>query len=61
MPIIEVEGPALTKDQKRELAGVLTRSASGIMKIPPQAFVVVIKESAPDNVAVGGVLLSERQ
>lgn len=60
MPIITVEGSQLNKEQKRELVKALTHSASSIMNIPEQAFVVLIKENAADNVGVGGTLLSER-
>lgn len=43
MPVITVEGSQLTKDQKRDLVAALTKSASDIMKIPAQAFVVLVK------------------
>ena len=60
MPVITVEAGQLTKEQKAKLAKVLTESASRITGIPEQAFIAVIKENNPDNIGVGGVLLSER-
>ena len=61
MPVITVEGGTLSKEQKIELVKSLTQSASSIMNIPEQAYVVLIKENARDNIGVGGTLLSERK
>ena len=61
MPVITLEAGQLTKEQKSELARVLTESASRIMGVPEQAFIALIKENNPDNIGVGGVLLSERR
>lgn len=60
MPVIIVEGVPLSVDQKRELAAVLTKSASSIMNVSEQAFQVYIKENSRDNIGVGGILVSER-
>ncbi|HMM19152.1 MAG TPA: tautomerase family protein [Selenomonadales bacterium] len=60
MPVITVESGLLSKEQKRDLAQALTRTAGAIMKVPEQAFTVLIKENPPDNVGVGGTLLSDR-
>ena len=61
MPIISFEGPVPTKEQKAELAAKLTKATHEVLpQMPENAFIVVIKESSPDNVAVGGKLLSER-
>ncbi|MBQ6972934.1 MAG: tautomerase family protein [Synergistaceae bacterium] len=61
MPVITVEAGKLTTEQKSQLARELTESASRIMNVPAQAFIALIKENEPDNVGVGGVLLSERR
>lgn len=61
MPIIYMDGPALTKDQKAELVKNLTRVASEITKIPARSFIVLIEERDRDNVGVGGVLLSDKK
>ena len=59
MPYIVLDGPRLTKEQKREIVEKFTEIASEVTKIPPKAFVVMIKENDPDNVGIGGKLLSE--
>ncbi|MGI6552353.1 MAG: 4-oxalocrotonate tautomerase family protein [Clostridia bacterium] len=61
MPIITFDGPALTKEKKEKLIQEFTRVASETVGLPPAAFIVLLKESDPDNVGVGGVMLSQRQ
>ncbi len=61
MPVITLEAGKLTKEQKSELVKVFAESASKIMGVPEHAFTTVIRENNPDNIGVGGVLLSERQ
>ena len=60
MLVITFEAAGLTIDQKRQVAKGFTKVASEATGIPEQAFYVFIKENEPDNVAVGGTLLSER-
>lgn len=60
MPIITLEGPKLNKDKKEEIVKGFTDVASSVMPyIPREAFVVILKENAEENVGVGGELLSE--
>ena len=61
MPFITVEAGSLTKDQKVSLAKNLTKTAAEVMKLPEDAFIVFMKENSYDNIAAGGVLLSERK
>ena len=61
MPVITLEAGQLTKEQKEKLALELTETASRIMGVPAKEFIALIRENAPDNVGVGGVLLSERK
>lgn len=61
MPVITIEAGKLSKDQKRELVASLTKSASSIMNVPEQAYVVIVKENDADNIGSGGMLLSERK
>jgi 4-oxalocrotonate tautomerase len=61
MPVITVDGPKLTKEQKAELVRSFTKVASEIIKLPEQAFIVLIQERERDNVGVGGVLLSDKE
>lgn len=60
MPAIIVEGVPLSLDQKRELVSALTKAASSTMNISEQAFQVYIKENSRENIAVAGILVSER-
>jgi len=60
MPVITVEASPLSHDVKEKLAKALTDAASEITNIPKDAFVVIVKENAFENMAQGGVLLSER-
>lgn len=61
MPVITIEGPQMSQDQKRQLVEQFTRTASEVTKIPEGAFVVLIKENSSDNVGVGGKLLTDRK
>ncbi|HHV58368.1 MAG TPA: 4-oxalocrotonate tautomerase family protein [Firmicutes bacterium] len=59
MPFIQIDGPVLTKEKKAQLIKALTEAASTTLGIPSQAFSVLIRETPPDNVGVGGTQLSE--
>ncbi|MFH1378994.1 MAG: 4-oxalocrotonate tautomerase DmpI [bacterium] len=60
MPVITLEGPSLSKGKREEIVKGFTEVAAKAMpQIPKQAFVVLLKENADDNVGVGGALLSE--
>lgn len=54
MPYITVEGGALTTEQKEELIAKLTEVSSTIMNIPPDFFMVTIKELSDKNIGIGG-------
>lgn len=60
MPVITVEGRTLNKKQKDKLVKELTTTASEIMNIPQQAFVVLLKETELGNIGMGDQLLSDR-
>ncbi len=60
MPVITLEAGKLNKDQKRQVVKEFTTTASKIMNIPENAFVVLIKENEQDNIGNGGQLLSEK-
>ena len=59
MPLITVEGPALSTDAKRELVRRFTEVAREGYDI--EDIIVLIKENPPENVGVGGQLLADRQ
>jgi len=60
MPVITIEGPVLSVEKKEKLAREFTQLASDIMEIPKDVFVVFIKENPYENMAQGGVLISEK-
>ena len=60
MPVITIEGPVLSLEQKEKLAKEITQLASDIMNIPKDVYVVFIKENPYENMAQGGVLISEK-
>jgi len=59
LPVITVESSKLAKEQKEALIEELTHAASRIMRIPEQAFVVILKENDQDNIGNGGKMLSK--
>jgi 4-oxalocrotonate tautomerase len=62
MPTIIIEGPPLGDiEKKRRLVAETSASASAAYGLPVEAMVVLIKESPPENVGVGGRLLSDRK
>ena len=60
MPVIPIDGSHMSKEQKKDLVESFTREAARITGIPTQAFIILINENDPDNVGVGGELLSGR-
>jgi 4-oxalocrotonate tautomerase len=60
MPVINIDGPHLTKDQKAQLVEALVEQSSKIMNIPKEAFVTIIRENEQDNIGNGSQLLSEK-
>jgi len=61
VPTIFFYGPELEKDKKRELIESFTESASKATGIDKSAFVVYLRSSSPENVGVGGKLLTDIQ
>ena len=59
MPVITIEGPALSKEQKAELVKSFSQTASKVMGIPVNAMVVIIREVEGENVGVGDCLLCD--
>ncbi len=61
MPVIQVDGPKVTDiDKKRDFVRTITDAASTLYDLPKQAIVVLLQETAPDNVGVGGQLIIDR-
>ncbi len=62
MPNVAVEGPAIRDlDKKRQLVREITEAATKAYGLPSEVIVVLIKENSPENVGVGGRLISDRQ
>jgi len=59
MPIITIEAGQMNKEQKETLIQKFTTTASDILKLPEQAFVVILKENNSDNIGTGGKMLSK--
>lgn len=59
MPIITIEAGKMDKEQKEALIQKFTVAASNVLKLPEQAFVVILKENNPDNIGTGGKMLSK--
>jgi 4-oxalocrotonate tautomerase family enzyme len=60
MPVITIDGPALSFEKKEKLVKEITQLVSDITKIPKDAFVIFIKENSYDNMGQGGILISEK-
>lgn len=59
MPVITIECGDLTKEQKEQLISQMTETASNIMGIPKEAYIVTIKELSEENIGVGGKPLDQ--
>ncbi len=60
MPIITLEGPPLSLEKKRILANDLTSLAARAYDLPESTIIIMLRENAPDQVAVGGTLIADR-
>jgi 4-oxalocrotonate tautomerase len=61
MPVITLEAVKMNKEQKAQLVKEFTATASKVMNVPEEAFIVLVKENELDNVGFGGQLLSDRK
>ncbi|AEG18196.1 4-oxalocrotonate tautomerase DmpI [Methanobacterium paludis] len=61
MPVITIDAPKLTKEQKSELVKSFAEKASEVMGLPVEAMVILIREVDAENVGVGNILLCDRQ
>lgn len=61
MPIIRVEGPPIEDmDRKRTFVTELTDAAVKAFAFPREKIIVMLKETRPDCVGVGGELICDR-
>ncbi|GEM_PF-296026 len=62
MPLITIDGPQINDTEiKRKLVKEMTEAAVEAYKLPVESIVVLIKETLPENVSVGGQLISDRK
>ena len=61
MPVITIDAPVMSKEQKRQLVDKFAKSASEVLKLPVSAMVVIIREVESENVGVGDILLCDRK
>ncbi|CAA7601619.1 Tautomerase enzyme [Acididesulfobacillus acetoxydans] len=59
MPFIKMEAGKMDQAQKETLIAGFTEVASATLGIPPEAFLVLIKENEMDNWGKGGRMLSK--
>jgi len=59
MPVISIELGQVSAETRAELISSLTKTAADVTKIPPEKFVVLIKEYPRDAIGVGGIPLSK--
>jgi 4-oxalocrotonate tautomerase len=59
MPVITIEGPEMSKEQKAELVDAFAKKASEVMGLPVSAMVIIIREVEAENVGVGDCLLCD--
>lgn len=61
MPLIRVDGPKLEDlDRKRQLVKKLTHAAAEVYGMDKEHIIVLIQETVPENVGVGGQLIADR-
>jgi 4-oxalocrotonate tautomerase len=61
MPAAYIDGPRITDiETKRTLVKEVTDAMEKAYKLPRQAFVVTLTENPPENIGVGGKLISDK-
>jgi len=60
MPVITIEGPKMSKEQKSKLVKEFADTASEIMGLPVEAMVIIIRAVESEDVGVGNILLCDR-
>lgn len=61
MPSVTLELAKLSREQKRTLVSEITETVSKVTGLPAESVYVFVKENDPDNIGVGGRLLSDGQ
>jgi len=61
LPVITIDAPPLSREQKAQLVKSFADTASEVMNLPVSAMVFIINEVEPENVGVGDILLCDRE
>ncbi|MDP4087817.1 MAG: 4-oxalocrotonate tautomerase DmpI [Bacillota bacterium] len=59
MPIITIEGPEISREQKVELVKGVCELLTRVYKLPEDTINTIIKENNPDNLGHGAKLISD--
>ncbi|CDG64988.1 MAG: 4-oxalocrotonate tautomerase [Methanobacterium sp.] len=59
MPVITIDVPPMSKEQKKEMVEKFATTASEILGLPVQSIVTIIREVEAENVGVGDKLLCD--
>ena len=60
MPTVMIHGPKMEKEKKAKVSQVITDALSEATGLPKPAIVVYFQEYERENVATGGVLLTDK-
>jgi 4-oxalocrotonate tautomerase len=60
VPVITIDAPPLSREQKSKLVKSFAETASEVMDLPVSAMVFIINEVKSENVGVGNILLCDR-
>ena len=61
MPVITVDGPPIGDiDVRRKMVAGLTDAAAKAYNMPNEKIIILIRENSPEQVAVGGELIADR-
>jgi len=62
MPNITIDGPKIENlELKRNLIKEVTNAVERAYTISKEHIIIVIKENLPENVGIGGILISDRR
>ncbi|MGL5202771.1 4-oxalocrotonate tautomerase DmpI [Cetobacterium sp.] len=59
MPVIKIDLPKISKEQKKEIIKTISKAISEITGIPEQFNTVIISENLDENIGIGSKTLEE--
>ena len=60
MPVVTLEAAGLNREQKNKLIKSYTGTTAEVLKVPPEAIIVLLKENSLENIGFGGKALADR-